>query len=161
MQCVNISCLHKRLRKPKTLTSRRALTAVLQRRAENPQVCGMNPKATLSALVLLTLLTSFSPQRPRTFNGVWVPDLGDGTYKNPILYSDYSDPDLIRVRDEFYLIASSFNCTPGIPILHSKDLVNWRIISHVLKQQIPLDVFRKPQHGNGVWAPAIRYHDGV
>jgi beta-xylosidase len=120
----------------------------------------MNSKATLSTLVLLALLTSVSHQHAQTINGVWVPDLGDGTYKNPVLYSDYSDPDVIRVRDDFYLIASSFNCTPGIPILHSKDLVNWRIISYVFKQQIPLDVFSKPQHGNGVWAPAIRYHNG-
>jgi beta-xylosidase len=124
----------------------------------------MNPKATLTALVVLTLVISFSPQHARSDRSiskeVWVPDLGNGTYKNPILYADYSDPDVIRVRDDFYLIASSFNCTPGIPILRSKDLVNWKIISHVLKQQIPLDVFRKPQHGNGVWAPAIRYHDG-
>ena len=62
---------------------------------------------------------------------VWSPDLGDGNFKNPILFADYSDPDLIRVNDDFYMVSSSFNCMPGIPVLHSKDLVNWEIINHV------------------------------
>lgn len=82
------------------------------------------------------------------------------TYTNPIIHADYSDPDVIRVGDDFYLTASSFNCIPGLPILHSKDLVNWKIIGHALQQQIPAEVFAKPQHGNGVWAPAIRFHRG-
>lgn len=85
---------------------------------------------------------------------------GDETYKNPIIPADYSDPDAIRVGDDFYLTASSFNCVPGLPILHSKDLVNWKVIGHALKRLPPEDVFSKPQHGNGVWAPAIRYHEG-
>jgi len=91
---------------------------------------------------------------------VWVADQGDGTYKNPIIHADYSDPDAIRVGDDFYMTASSFNAVPGLPILHSKDLVNWTIISYVFTRQTPFDVYRKPQHGNGVWAPAIRYHAG-
>src|SRR3989440_1990525 len=91
---------------------------------------------------------------------VWVADNGDGTYKNPIIHADYSDPDVIRVGDDFYLVASSFNAAPGLPILHSKDLVNWTIIGHVFKRQLPYDVFSKPQQGNGVWAPSIRYHAG-
>ena len=91
---------------------------------------------------------------------VWVADNGDGTYKNPILHADYSDPDAIRVGTDFYMTASSFNAVPGLPILHSKDLVNWRIIGSVFREQVPLDVFAKPQHGGGVWAPAIRFHAG-
>jgi beta-xylosidase len=91
---------------------------------------------------------------------VWVADNGDGTYKNPIIHADYSDPDVIRVGDDFYMTASSFNVAPGLPILHSKDLVNWRIINHVFREQEPKDVFAKPQHGGGVWAPAIRHHNG-
>ena len=83
-----------------------------------------------------------------------------GTYTNPIIDADYSDPDVIRVGDDFYLTASSFNCIPGLPILHSKDLVNWKIIGHALREQRPLDVFARPQHGNGVWAPSIRFHKG-
>ena len=90
---------------------------------------------------------------------VWVADKGDGTYKNPILHADYSDPDAIRVGDDFYLTASSFSDVPGLPILHSKDLVNWQIINYVFRQQEPAEVFAKPRHGNGVWAPSIRYHN--
>ena len=56
----------------------------------------------------------------------WTPDNGDGTYRNPILYADYSDPDVIRHGDDFWMTASSFNCTPGLPILHSCDLVKSR-----------------------------------
>ena len=91
---------------------------------------------------------------------VWTSDNGDGTYKNPVLHADYSDPDAVRVGDNFYLTASSFSNAPGLPILHSKDLVNWRLVNYVFTRQKPLDVFDKPQHGGGVWAPAIRYHDG-
>ena len=91
---------------------------------------------------------------------VWVADNGDGTYTNPILHADYSDPDAVRVGDDFYMTASSFNAAPGLPILHSKDLVNWRIVNHVFREQEPKDIFSKPQHGNGVWAPSIRYHAG-
>ncbi|MDF3078161.1 MAG: glycosyl hydrolase 43 family protein [Sphingobacteriaceae bacterium] len=91
---------------------------------------------------------------------VWVSDQGNGTYKNPVLNADYSDPDAIRVGDDFYLISSSFEDVPGLPILHSKDLVNWQIIDHALQRQIPLDFFSKVQHGMGVWAPAIRFHNG-
>ena len=90
----------------------------------------------------------------------WVADQGDGTYRNPILYADYSDPDVIRVGTDFYMTASSFNAVPGLPILHSKDLVNWELIGHVYGAQPPLDVYSKPQHGSGSWAPALRYHNG-
>ncbi len=90
----------------------------------------------------------------------WIPDRGDGTYKNPVLYADYSDPDAIRVGDDYYLVASSFPAVPGLPILHSKDLVNWTIINHVFAQQQPADFFSRPRHGQGVWAPAIRHHAG-
>lgn len=91
----------------------------------------------------------------------WNPDNGDGTYKNPVLNADYSDPDVCAVGDDYYLTASSFNCIPGLPILHSKDLVNWEIIGHGLQKLYPEEVFDKPQHGRGVWAPSIRYHDGL
>jgi beta-xylosidase len=93
------------------------------------------------------------------YSKVWVADQGDGTYKNPILYADYSDPDAIRVGDDYYMTASSFNCIPGLPILHSKDLVNWKLIGYALSKQKPLEVYNKVQHGNGVWAPCIRYHN--
>ena len=96
---------------------------------------------------------------------VWVSDKGNGTYQNPVLYADYSDPDVIRVGDDFYMTASSFNCVPGLPILHSKDLVNWHIVNYALPELRmegvePKDFFDQPQHGKGVWAPCIRYHKG-
>jgi beta-xylosidase len=90
---------------------------------------------------------------------VWSPDNGDGTYQNPIIFADYSDPDVIRVGDQFYLVASSFSSSPGLPILRSRDLVNWTIIGRVF-QKYPDESFQVPQHGNGVWAPSIRYHHG-
>jgi beta-xylosidase len=89
---------------------------------------------------------------------VWSPDLGNGRYKNPIIDADYSDPDVTRVGGDYYMISSSFNHSPGLPILHSKDMINWKIIGHALQRQIPEDIFKKVQHGNGVWAPAIRFH---
>ena len=91
---------------------------------------------------------------------VWSPDNGNGTYKNPVINADYSDPDVCRVGDDYYLTASSFNCIPGLPILHSKDLVNWTIIGYALEKQLPEEFFDTPQHGKGVWAPSIRYHNG-
>jgi beta-xylosidase len=96
---------------------------------------------------------------PPDFSHPWLPDQGDGTFCNPVLYADYSDPDAIRVGDDFYLVASSFNCTPGLPILHSKDLVNWTLIGHALKN-LPHPRYEKAQPGEGVWAPAIRFHAG-
>ena len=89
----------------------------------------------------------------------WTPDNGDGTYTNPILCADYSDPDVIRVGDDYYMTSSSFGHFPGLPILHSRDLVNWTIIGHAL-QEYPGKDFATVQHGMGVWAPALRYHDG-
>ncbi|MBQ7615158.1 MAG: family 43 glycosylhydrolase [Butyrivibrio sp.] len=86
-------------------------------------------------------------------------DLGD-TFRNPIIFADYSDPDVIRVGDTFYMTASSFNYTPGLPILISKDLVNWELVNYALKN-IGQVRFNIPRHSQGVWAPAIRYHEGM
>lgn len=91
---------------------------------------------------------------------VWVSDLGNGMYKNPVIHADYSDPDVCKAGDDFYMTSSSFNAIPGLQILHSKDLVNWKIIGYALDRQPPFNHFSKPQHGNGVWAPSIRYHNG-
>lgn len=102
---------------------------------------------------------SLKSERLVEFAYPWQPDQGDGTFRNPILYADYSDPDVVRVGDDFYLTASSFNCTPGLPILHSKDLVNWSIVSHAIKS-VPHPRYAAVQAGCGVWAPAIRFHAG-
>jgi len=92
---------------------------------------------------------------------VWVSDMGNGWYKNPILYADYSDPDVVCVGEDYYMTASSFNCVPGLPILHSKDLVNWRLVNHAVQRLLPEEFFKIPQHGNGIWAPCIRHHEGI
>ena len=89
----------------------------------------------------------------------WISDNGDGTYTNPIIFADYSDPDVIRVGENFYLVSSSFAHTPGLPVLHSRDLVNWEIIGHAV-QNLPSPIFQTSQHGNGVWAPSIRFQNG-
>ena len=91
----------------------------------------------------------------------WIADLQDGTYRNPILFADYSDPDVARDGEDYWMTASSFNCTPGLPILHSRDLVNWSLVNHAVENlPDPREVFHLPRHGEGVWAPAIRKHDG-
>lgn len=86
-------------------------------------------------------------------------DLGDGTYRNPVLNSDWSDPDVVRVGDDFYLTASSFGRAPGLPLLHSRDLVNWTLVGHALERLRPAAEFRVPRHDCGVWAPSLRHHD--
>ncbi len=91
---------------------------------------------------------------------LWKADRGDGTYRNPVLFADYSDPDVIRVGEWFYMTASSFNCTPGLPILRSPDLVNWELIGHGIRN-FPHERYDVCRPGCGVWAPAIRYHQGV
>lgn len=82
-----------------------------------------------------------------------------GTYSNPVLHSDYSDPDVIRVDDTFYMVASSFNCVPGLPVLISKDLVNWQLTGYALNHLQPEAYFSETRHGGGIWAPCIRYHN--
>lgn len=108
----------------------------------------------------LLLFCAFAAVCGAQAQSVWTPDLGNGKYKNPVLYADYSDPDVIRTGDDYWMTASSFNCVPGLQILHSTDLVNWEIVNTVFRAQQPLDYFDRPRHGDGVWAPSIRYHDG-
>lgn len=92
---------------------------------------------------------------------VWVSDLGNGMYRNPVLYADYSDPDACRVGNDYYLTSSSFNCIPGLQILHSNDLVNWSIVGAAVPYALPpFETPERPQHGKRVWAPSIRHHDG-
>lgn len=117
-------------------------------------------KITSLFLCSIALQTAIAQEKNETNRSqVWVADNGDGTYKNPILNADYSDPDAIRVGDDYYMTSSSFNCIPGLPILHSKDMVNWELVNYALKKQPPFDVYDKPGHGNGVWAPSIRFHN--
>lgn len=118
-------------------------------------------KKTTIALALCSLLTvpSLRAQEPY-ISKVWVADRGDGTYKNPVLYADYSDPDICRVGDDYYLTSSSFNCLPGLQVLHSKDLVNWSFAGAAVPYALPPVTDERPEHGNRVWAPSIRHHNG-
>ena len=93
------------------------------------------------------------------FTFPWIADVGDGTYRNPVLHADYSDPDVIRHGEDFWMVTSSFHCTPGLPILHSRDLVNWRLVNHAI-ENVPHPSYREVRPGCGVWAPAIRFQDG-
>jgi beta-xylosidase len=100
-----------------------------------------------------------NPSEAHSFAYPWIPDDNNGFYRNPILYADYSDPDVCRLGDDYFMTASSFNCTPGLPVLHSRDLVNWKIIGHALRN-LPHPRYEEVQPGCGVWAPAISHHDG-
>jgi len=120
----------------------------------------------LSLLLFFFLSLSVPAQ---TASHTWDPNLQGNRYCSPIINADYSDPDVCRVGNDYYMTASSFACFPGLQILHSTDLVNWTIIGAALKDHYPvlpqykgtdLDYRKKIQHGNYVWAPAIRYHDG-
>ncbi len=119
-------------------------------------------KHSLLMTLLACLCLSAVAQERNYVSEVWCPDLGNGKYKNPVLYADYSDPDAIRVGDDFYLTSSSFGCLPGLQILHSKDLVNWRIIGAAIPTAVPpVETPERPEHGNRVWAPSLRYHNGT
>lgn len=120
----------------------------------------MNIVKTLFSLGLLAALP-MAAQQKEYVSQVWVADWGDGTYQNPVLYADYSDPDACRVGNDFYMTSSSFNCLPGLQILHSNDLVNWRIIGAAIPYRLtPVSTPERPEHGNRIWAPAIRHHNG-
>lgn len=87
--------------------------------------------------------------------------LSAASYTNPVLAYDYSDPDVCQVGEDYYLTSSSFNCVPGLQILHSRDLVHWQIVDAALPYSVPgTENEVTPQYGGGVWAPSIRYHEG-
>ena len=119
----------------------------------------------MNKLIRLALMMAALPMglNAQYRSQVWSPDNGDGTYTNPVINADYSDPDVCvgASGEDYYLTASSFQCIPGLPILHSKDLVNWEIINYALRGLEPKEVFDRSAHGMGVWAPSIRYHDGM
>ena len=106
-----------------------------------------------NALLGLSLLLAMplAAQEKNYVSEVWVADQGNGKYKNPILYADYSDPDACRVGDDFYMTSSSFNCLPGLQILHSKDLVNWSIIGAA----VPCPPPYRNTGTSGAWQPCM------
>ena len=111
--------------------------------------------------IAVTLLLALWSVGMRAADATWTPDLGNGRFRNPVLFLDYSDPDVIRVGPDYYLVASSFSCVPGLPILHSTDLVNWEFEAYALPRLEPEDYFSTPRHGEGVWAPSLRFHAGT
>lgn len=112
-------------------------------------------------ILSLSVCSLFHPAMAQYRSEVWVSDEGNGMYRNPVLHADYSDPDVCAVGGDYFLTASSFNCTPGLPILHSKDLVNWKIVNYALKKVEPVEYYNEARHGKGVWAPSIRFHEGM
>jgi beta-xylosidase len=115
----------------------------------------------VAGVVSLALAVSSAVASSQPSPGLpWLSDAGDGTFRNPVLHADYSDPDAVRVGSDYYLVSSSFSAVPGLPILHSRDLVNWQLVNHALARLVPEEVFSTPRHGAGVWAPAIRHHAG-
>ncbi|MCY1151034.1 MAG: family 43 glycosylhydrolase [Sphaerochaetaceae bacterium] len=82
-------------------------------------------------------------------------------YKNPIIFSDYSDPDVLEYGDKFIMTASSFNYIPGLPILLSEDLVNWKLVNYAIENRLDFPKYNKPMYSNGVWAPSIRKHNSL
>lgn len=96
--------------------------------------------------------------------GFWG-DQGDCTFRNPVIAADYSDPDPVRVGNDYYMVASTFESYPGVTILHSKDLVNWETIGAALQDLVSVDsaysVKRMERYNGGVYAPTISYHKGT
>lgn len=99
------------------------------------------------------------------FSATWTADNGNGTFTNPLFYDEFSDPDLIRVGDDYYLTGTTMHAMPGLPILHSTDLVNWNLLGYACDRLDLGPEFRleegKEIYGQGIWAPSLRYHNGV
>jgi beta-xylosidase len=114
-------------------------------------------------LTLCCLLLAASGARADGQTGRWG-DQGDGTYRNPVIAADYSDPDVVRVGSDYYLVCSTFESSPGVTVLHSKDLVNWETIgaafSDISKLGPNFNWDHMNRYNEGIYAPSLRYHDG-
>lgn len=115
--------------------------------------------------LLLLLLTLTTTAMNATAQTTWTADNGNGTFSNPLFFDEFSDPDLIRVGDDFYLTGTTMHAMPGLPVLHSKDLVNWKFLSYAADRLNFGPEFRleegKSVYGQGIWAPSFRYHRGT
>ena len=115
--------------------------------------------------LLIAALIAISTQGAQAQTKSWTADNGNGTFTNPLFYDEFSDPDVIRVGDDYYLAGTTMHSVPGLVILHSKDLVNWENISYCFDRfDFPEDRFSLKNHqeiyGQGIWAPCIRYANG-
>lgn len=120
-------------------------------------------KPVLMGLIMGTLAIT-STCLAQTLRPTPAADQGDGTYSNPPLYADFPDPDIIRVGEDFYFATTTFANTPGLTILHSRDLVHWEYTAHVLPRldgREQYDLKNGNAYRNGVYAPSLRYHDGI
>lgn len=125
--------------------------------------------ALLAALAALAAPMAGAQQAPPASSGLstqtWTADNGNGTFTNPLFYDEFSDPDLIRVGDWFYLTGTTMHAMPGLPVLRSKDLVNWEFVSYAADKLDFGPAYRledgKNIYGQGIWAPSLRYHDGT
>jgi xylan 1,4-beta-xylosidase len=95
----------------------------------------------------------------------WTADNGNGTFSNPLFYDEFSDPDLIRVGEDYYLTGTTMHAMPGLHVFHSKDLVNWGFLSYAFQRlelgpEYQLES-QQQAYGNGIWAPCLRYHAGT
>ena len=116
-------------------------------------------------LKAITMLFAFHFSLTSAFAQSWTADNGNGTFTNPLFYDEFSDPDILRVGDDYYLAGTTMHSVPGLVILHSKDLVNWENVSYCFDRfDFPEDKFALKNHqeiyGQGIWAPAIRYANG-
>jgi len=116
----------------------------------------------MKSFILQVALAVFAISMPAR---AWLADNGNGTFTNPLFYDEFSDPDMIRVGDDFYLTGTTMHAMPGLPVLHSKDLVNWELSGYALDKLDLGPEFRlengKEIYGQGIWAPSFRYHDGT
>jgi beta-xylosidase len=122
-------------------------------------------KKALPLVLLAAVLTGRGGAQTSSAGRSWAADNGNGTYSNPLFYDEFSDPDMIRVGSDYYLTGTTMHAMPGLPVLHSRDLVNWRIIGYAFDRLNLGPDFRledgKESYGQGIWAPSFRYHNGT
>ncbi len=118
-----------------------------------------------SAVFPLLLVFAALPMSAQTKGRSWAADNGNGTYSNPLFYDEFSDPDMIRVGTDYYLTGTTMHTMPGLPVLHSKDLVNWSLLGYAFDRLDLGPDFRlqdnKSIYGGGIWAPSFRYNKGT
>lgn len=118
----------------------------------------------LGALALAPMGAVAAPAPP-TAAQTWTPDNGNGTFTNPIFNDEFSDPDIIRVGDDYYMTGTTMHVMPGLPVLRSRDLVNWELLGYAFDRLDMGPEYRfqdgKDAYGAGIWAPTIRFHNGT
>ena len=123
--------------------------------------------STLLVAGTLMILAVDSPKcigAPPDADNSWTADNGNGTYSNPLFYEEFEDPDVIRVREDYYLAGTTMHMNPAVQLMHSKDLVNWELAGYCMDRLDLGPTFRLEGgniYGRGIWAPCLRYHNGM